>query len=274
MSEALKFSVNPKTVDGDDMNQSMASIDMRGGLVAITGAAQGIGRGMAEAFASWGARIAVMDKHADQVEATLAALSADPQVHFGAVMDVTDERSVDAAIDAAWSALGGIDLLINNAGVLSVSPVAELKLQEWRRIMDVNTTGTFLMSRAMVRRLLAHKSGGSIVNIASIGGRRGDPGIAHYAASKFAVIGFTQALAREVAKDDILVNAVCPGVVDTPMIAELADKGQTSMAEWVKGQCIPRAQTPRDIAFAAAFLHCSRAVTGQAINVDGGTLFN
>lgn len=190
------------------------------------------------------------------------------------MVDVTDEAAVEAGVEAASAALGGIDLLVNNAGVLSVSPVVDLQLSEWRRILEVNATGVFLTSRAMVRALLRDRRGGSIVNIASIGGKRGDPGIAHYAASKFAVIGFTQALAREVAGNDILVNAVCPGVVETQMIADMATQARVSPTDWIRNQSIQRSQTPRDIAFAAAFLHRSRAMTGQAINVDGGTVFN
>lgn len=256
------------------MTISPGSIDLGGDRVLITGAGRGIGRGMAEAFASWGASVAVMDAVKDGIEETMQLLSAHPGSHVGSVVDVTDEDAVETGVEAAWNALGGIDLLVNNAGVLSVARVAELELAEWRRIMEVNATGVFLMSRAVVRTLQRHQRSGSIVNIASIGGKRGDPGIAHYAASKFAVIGFTQALAREVAANDILVNAVCPGVVETRMIAEMAASSRVSPTDWIRNQSIQRSQTPRDIAFAAAFLHRSRAMTGQAINVDGGTVFN
>ena len=249
-------------------------IDLSGDRILVTGGGRGIGRGMAEAFARWGASVAVFDAVKAGVDETCAALAAYPARSFGAVVDVTDESAVASGVDAAWESLGGIDLLVNNAGVLSVAPVAELELAEWRRILDVNATGTFLMSRAVVRKLLDQQQSGSIVSIASIGGKRGDPGIAHCAASKFAVIGFTQALAREVAENDILVNAVCPGVVETKMIADMAAQARVSPTDWIRNQSIRRSQTPRDIAFAAAFLHRSRAMTGQAINVDGGTVFN
>jgi meso-butanediol dehydrogenase/(S,S)-butanediol dehydrogenase/diacetyl reductase len=250
------------------------AIDMHGDRVLITGAGRGIGRGLAEAFAGWGAHVAVVDVDGVAVEETKANLSAHLGTYFGTAVDITDETAVEAGVEEAWTALGGIDMLVNNAGVLSVSPVVELKLAEWRRIMDVNATGVFLMSRAVVRALLRNRRSGSIINIASIGGKRGDPGIAHYSASKFAVIGFTQALAREVASNDILVNAICPGVVETQMIAEMATQARMSPADWIQNQSIKRSQTPRDVAFAAAFLHRSRAMTGQAINVDGGTVFD
>ena len=251
-----------------------ADIDLHGHQVLVTGGGRGIGRGMAETFASWGAGVAVFDVREGDVEATRRSLTMHAAPCFAGVVDVTDEQAVEAGVAAAWSALGGIDLLVNNAGVLSVAPVADLEVAEWRRILDVNATGTFLPSRALVRTLRAHRRPGSIVSIASIAGKRGDPGLAHYSASKFAVIGFTQALAREVAKDDILVNAVCPGVVETQMIADMVRQSSADPAEWIASQPIRRSQTPRDIAFAAAFLHRSRAMTGQAINVDGGTLFN
>jgi meso-butanediol dehydrogenase / (S,S)-butanediol dehydrogenase / diacetyl reductase len=256
------------------MGVEIGAIDMRGDRVLVTGAGRGIGRGMAETFAAWGASVAVFDTLRQGVDETCVALSVHSRKSFGAVVDVTCETAVDAGVEAAWNVLGGIDLLVNNAGVLSVAPVAELALDEWRRVLEVNATGTFLMSRAVVRAMLRHQRGGSIVSIASIGGKRGDPGIAHYAASKFAVIGFTQALAREVAKHDILVNAVCPGVVQTQMITEMADQARVNPTDWINNQSIQRSQTPRDIAFATAFLHHSRAMTGQAINVDGGTVFN
>jgi meso-butanediol dehydrogenase/(S,S)-butanediol dehydrogenase/diacetyl reductase len=255
------------------MSVDTRAIDMKGDRVLVTGAGRGIGRGMAETFASWGASVAIFDTIRKGLDETCAALSVHPGKSFGAVVDVTIESAVNDGVKAAWNELGGIDLLVNNAGVLSVAPVAELSLDEWRRVLEVNATGTFLVSRAVVRGMLRHQRSGSIVSIASIGGKRGDPGIAHYAASKFAVIGFTQALAREVAKNDILVNAVCPGVVQTQMITDMASQARVNPTDWINNQAIRRSQTPRDIAFATAFLHHSRAMTGQAINVDGGTVF-
>jgi meso-butanediol dehydrogenase / (S,S)-butanediol dehydrogenase / diacetyl reductase len=256
------------------MSVKTGTIDMKGDRVLVTGSGRGIGRGMAETFAAWGASVAIFDTFKQSVDDTCAALSVHSGKTFGAVVDVTNEALVRDGVEAAWKALGGIDLLVNNAGVLSVAPVAELALDEWRRVLEVNATGTFLMSRAVVRTMLRHQRGGSIVSIASIGGKRGDPGIAHYAASKFAVIGFTQALAREVAKHDVLVNAVCPGVVQTQMIVDMARQAGVNPTDWINNQSIRRSQTPRDIAFATAFLHHSRAMTGQAINVDGGAVFN
>jgi len=246
------------------MDVALPRIHLAGTRVLVTGAGRGLGRGMAEALAGWGAQIGVADLR----------LEASPFAAWSGVMDVTDEVSVAAGVDACWAALGGIDLLVNNAGVLSVCPVAEMALAEWRRVMEVNATGTFLVSRAVVRRMIAAERGGSLVSIASIAGKRGNPKLAHYSASKFAVVGFTQALAQEVAAHGIRVNAVCPGLVETAMIDDLNAALGASVPEWLRHQAIRRSQTPADIAWAVACLHGAQSVTGQSVNVDGGTLFD
>jgi meso-butanediol dehydrogenase / (S,S)-butanediol dehydrogenase / diacetyl reductase len=254
------------------MEQTPA-IDLTGVRALITGAGGGLGRGIARAFAAWGASVGVADISLDPLRETQALLGPRAASWLG-IMDVTDEAEVRRGVDACWQQFGGIDLLVNNAGILSVAAVVDLELAEWRRVLDVNATGTFLVSREVVRRMVQAGRPGSVVSIASIGGKRGDPNIAHYNASKFAVVGFTQALAREVACHDILVNAICPGVVETPMIENLARGADVPVAAWIQNQAIRRSQRPDEIALAAAFLHRCRSMTGQAINVDGGTLFH
>jgi meso-butanediol dehydrogenase/(S,S)-butanediol dehydrogenase/diacetyl reductase len=177
-------------------------------------------------------------------------------------------------MDLAAADLGGLDLVVNNAGVLTARPVVEMELAEWRRILDVNITGTFLISRKAARLMIAGKTEGSIVSISSIAGKVGDPLLAHYSASKFAIIGFTQALARELGKFGITVNAVCPGVIETQMIRDLSLGSATPVEHMLDAQVIKRPQTPREIAMAIALLHVNRAMTGQAINVDGGSVFH
>jgi meso-butanediol dehydrogenase/(S,S)-butanediol dehydrogenase/diacetyl reductase len=252
----------------------MPSFDLTGQKVLITGAGRGIGRGMALALASWGARTGVVDIDAAGAAETLALIERQGGSGWSAQLDVTDAPSVARVVADCWDALGGIDLLVNNAGVLSVSLVVDLDPAEWRRVMEVNATGVFLVSQSVVRKMIEHGRPGSVVSISSIGGKRGDANIAHYNASKFAVIGFTQALAREVARHDILVNAVCPGVVETKMIDDMARGVGVQVQEWIDIQAIRRSQSPQDIALAVAFLHRSRAMTGQSINVDGGTVFH
>lgn len=233
-----------------------------------------MGRGIALGLAGRGAAVAVLDvdeRSAEGVAREVAALEVQAVARS---VDVTDESGVAAAVASVREEFGGIDLLVNNAGVLSVAPVVELSLAEWRRVMDVNATGAFLMSREVARTMIADGTEGSIVSIASISGKRGDPELAHYSASKFAVVGFTQALARELAVNGITVNAVCPGLVETSMIDALAAGWSSSVEQMLEPQAVRRPQTPDEIADAIAFLHRNRSVTGQAVNVDGGTVFN
>lgn len=236
----------------------------------IVGAGHGLGRGLAASLVERGFTLAVADIDAQAVDMAAGDLSARP----GLQMDVTDECSVEEGFRAATERLGRLDLVVNAAGVLSVSEVIDLDLAEWRRVMEVNATGAFLVARQAARHLTAHDGPASIVTIASIGGKVGDAGIAHYCASKFAVLGLTQSLAKELARHDITVNAICPGVVQTSMIDELGAGWDKTVDEMIASQAIPRPQTPDDIAEAITYLHRSRSVTGQAINVDGGTVFH
>jgi NAD(P)-dependent dehydrogenase (short-subunit alcohol dehydrogenase family) len=249
-------------------------IDLDGHRVMITGAGAGMGEGIARTMASWGARVAVSDLKAETAEATLAKIKGAGGDGFATAMDVADETSVEAGVEACWQALGGIDLLLNNAGVLTVSNVVDMPLKDWQFVLGVNATGMFLVSRAVARRMLDQGTPASIISTSSISGTHGDPGLAHYSASKFAVVGFTQALAAELAPHDIVVNAICPGIVETPMMDNLTAAAGASVAEYLQDQLIRRSQTPEDMAYAMAFLHTSRAMTGQALNVDGGTVFN
>lgn len=246
------------------MELTAPRIDLSGLRVLVTGAGRGLGLGLAAAMAGWGARVGVAD----------LSITTPDFAAWSGVMDVTDQAAVTAGVSACWNALGGIDLLINNAGVLSVCAVVDLPAAEWRRVMEVNATGTFLVSQAVVRQMIANSRRGSIVSISSIAGKRGDPMLAHYSASKFAIIGFTQALAREIGCHGIRVNAVCPGLVETAMIDDLAASSGVSVADWLGHQALARSQTPEEIAWVVASLHGATAVTGQAVNVDGGTLFD
>jgi len=189
-------------------------------------------------------------------------------------MDVTDAAQVALVVDECVERLGAIDLLVNNAGILTVAPVVELDPADWRRVMEVNATGTFITAQAVARHMLAAGTKGTIANIASIGGKQAGPGIAHYCASKFAVIGFTQALAMELGAAGITVNAICPGIVETDMIETFVRGREIPVAGWIDKQLVGRPQTPAEMAQIIAFLHHARSITGQAINVDGGTVFH
>jgi meso-butanediol dehydrogenase/(S,S)-butanediol dehydrogenase/diacetyl reductase len=233
-----------------------------------------LGRGIALGLAARGGRVVALDINEAGAAETARTIELAGGSAWSSRMDVTDEGEVGSAIGWAADTLGGLDLVINGAGVLSVAPVVDLEAREWRRVLEVNATGAFLVSQAAARLMIEASRPASIVSIASIAGKIGEAGLAHYAASKFALVGFTQALARELAPHGITVNAVCPGVVATPMIQELSSQWDVSVDSMVAKQAIRQPQSPEDIAMTIAFLHANRSVTGQAINVDGGTVFS
>lgn len=248
--------------------------DFTGQGVLVTGAGRGIGRGIAEALAGWGARVAVTDIDGDTAAATRAAIEAAGGDAYHRVLDVTDADAMARIAAECDDSFGGIDLLVANAGVLSVIPVIELDPAEWRRVLEVNATGVFIAAQAAARLMVARNRPASIVCTASISGKQGAAGFAHYTASKFAVVGFTQCLAMELAEHQILVNAICPGIIETDMVATMSREARVPVSKWIGDQLIKQPQDPADIARMVAFLHGSRAMTGQAINVDGGTMFH
>ncbi len=250
------------------------NFDLSGQGALVTGAGRGIGRGIAEALAGWGARVAVTDVDDDTAAATREAIEAAGGDAYHRVLDVTDGDAMTRVAVECDHRFGGIDLLVANAGVLSVIPVVDLDPAEWRRVLEVNATGVFIAAQAAARLMVARHRPASIICTASIAGKEGGAGFAHYTASKFAVIGFTQCLAMELAEHDILVNAICPGIIETEMVATMSREAKVPVSKWIGDQLIKRPQVPADIARMVAFLHSSRAMTGQAINVDGGTVFH
>ena len=242
--------------------------------IFLTGGAQGMGKGIAESFAGWGATVGVTDINHKGAQSTAQSIIDQGGKAMSHQIDVTDEGSVETALGAFLEFAGGVDLTINAAAILSVFPVVKMAVEEWRRVLDVNATGTFIVARAAARAMMERRSAGSIVCISSIGGKRGSALLAHYAASKFAVVGFIQGFARELGEHGIRVNAICPGTVLTQMIDDLAVGWEMSIEEMLDLQVIKHAQTPADIATGIAGLHINQAVTGQSINVDGGSLFH
>ena len=253
--------------------RSEPRFDLAGERVFLTGGARGMGRGIAEVFAGWGAVVGVADVDANGARSTAEAIAAAGGQASGHHIDVTDEHSVEDALGAFLERSGGVDLTVNAAGILSVHSVVDMEVREWRRVLDVNATGTFIVARASARAMIARHATGSIVCISSVGGKKGSPRIAHYAASKFAVVGFVQSLARELGEHGIRVNAVCPGTVETQMISDLQKGWSMSLTDMLEWQAIKRAQTPAEIAAGIAALHLNEAITGQSLNIDGGTVF-
>jgi meso-butanediol dehydrogenase/(S,S)-butanediol dehydrogenase/diacetyl reductase len=236
----------------------------------VTGAGRGIGRGVAEELAAAGAYVVAADIDLEGARQTIAGLGMPGEAHH---LDVTDQASIDALFGSLNDSGRRVDILANVAGVLSLARVVDLSTEEWDRVMGVNARGTFLLSRAVLPGMI-EAGGGSIVNISSAAGKEGTATGAHYSASKFAVIGFTQSLAMEVAEFGIRVNAVCPGVVLTPMIDHVAAEWKTTPQDMVsQWQLIKRPQEAREIGAAVVFLTVMPSMTGQSINVDGGSNF-
>jgi meso-butanediol dehydrogenase/(S,S)-butanediol dehydrogenase/diacetyl reductase len=243
--------------------------------VVVTGAGGGIGKGIAARFAAEGANLVL----ADRSEAVLEA--AEELGGIGVQADITKPDDVARVFDAAER----VDVLVNNAGIITISRLEELTLDDWDRVLRVNTTGAFLCCQAAAARMRAQGGGGRILNAASGQARQGFIFTPHYAASKFGVVGLTQSLAKELAKDQITVNAYCPGIVGSDMWSYndrewgrlLGDyKPGELMEEWVAGIPLGRAGTNDDVASLLLFLASDDAayITGQTINVDGGMFMN
>lgn len=258
----------------------MTSQRFAGQIVAITGAGRGMGLGIAQRFAAEGAAVVLADRD-PAVIATAARLADTGATTLGATCDVTDEAAVADLFQAVEDRFGRLDVLVNNAGTITISPLEELTLEAWNQVLAVNTTGAFLCVKAAVPLIRRGGRGGRILNAASGQARQGFIYTPHYAASKFGVIGLTQSLAKELAADQITVNAYCPGIVGTDMWAYndrewgrlLGDYAPGElMAEWVAAIPLGRAGTNDDVANLLLFLASAEAayVTGQAINVDGG----
>jgi meso-butanediol dehydrogenase/(S,S)-butanediol dehydrogenase/diacetyl reductase len=266
---------------------------LAGKVALITGGARGIGRGIALGLAGEGADIAIAEvdrvtSAAQQYGVTAvsgyqAALETVKDIQtlgrraIAIEADVTQWAAVQRMVQEVVTQLGQLDILVCNAGVVHIASVEGMPEEEWDLTMAVNVKGVFLSCKAALP-VLKQRPNACIINIASVAGKNGAPGMAHYCASKFAVVGFTNSLAKEVARFNIRANAICPGILRTQMWEYLADtlkqKGESKEDAWLRytRTLIPlaRAQTPEDIGGLAVYLATAENVTGQAINVDGG----
>lgn len=254
---------------------------LSGRQALVTGAGKGIGQAIARALVREGAKVAVTDFNLASAQAVAEELG--DRAHAFR-LDVTESQEIHGVFEAAAHWLGGLDLVVGNAGISTMNRVVDLTEEDWDSNMAVNAKGIFLTNREAVRCFLASNTKGVIVNTASLAGKAGVPLLAHYAASKFAVVGFTQSLAKEVAEHGIRVNAVCPGFVRTSMqereIAWEAElRGMTPEAvreEYVSLTPLGRIEEPEDIAEVVVFLasDLSRFLTGESINATGGVLMD
>jgi len=255
-----------------------------GKTVVVTGASGGIGAAMATRFAQEGANLVVsaIDPRVEEVADRISKIGAKVA---SMRMDVTSKEQVTALYDLAEREFGGVDVSIQNAGVITIARIEAMTEAEWDKVMAVNTKGVFLCCQEAVLRMRKHGRGGRLINTASGQARQGFVFTPHYAASKFGVVGITQSIAKEVAKENITVNAICPGIIDTDMWAYndaawgklLGDyKPGELMAEWVRNIPMGRAGTGEDVSGLVAFLASDEAayITGQTINVDGGLIMS
>lgn len=249
---------------------------LQGKTALITGGARGIGRAIAEAYVAEGARVAIADRLAHEAAETAVALGAQA---MAVTMDVTDLGAIAAGVAAVEAAWGGIDILVNNAGIFNMASIDKITPEDYRRQYDVNVGGTIFAIQAVVPGM-KRRGSGVIINFASQAGRRGEPNITIYCSTKAAVISITQSLALELAKDGIRVNAIAPGVIDTPMWdvvdAQFAKYEGKALGQKKRevGLAVPlgRMGVPEDIAGPCVFLASEEAryVTAQTLNVDGG----
>lgn len=254
---------------------------LSGRRALVTGGGRGIGRAVALDLARAGAAVAVAARTRPEVEAVASDLDRGGARAVAVTLDVTDPESVRAAFAAAREALGGIDILVNGAGVAPTAPLARTSDAVWRQVLETNLSGSFYCLREALPEMTA-RGWGRVVNLASIAGKTGYPYIAAYAASKHGVLGLTRCAALEVATSGVTVNAVCPGYVDTPMldagVARIVEKTGLSAEEARRrlADMSPqkRLYTAEEVSALVVFLcgELAGGINGQALNVDGGTV--
>ncbi|MDW8129550.1 MAG: SDR family NAD(P)-dependent oxidoreductase [Bryobacterales bacterium] len=252
------------------MDPAARFFDLSGQTALVTGAARGIGEAIARRLAAAGARVAVSDIDLEGARLVAASINvqAGPQA-MAVVLDVTRYGSVTAAVAEVLERTGRLDILVNNAGIAGrAAPLWEQTDEDWHRVLAINMTGVFYCCRAVIPHMRERRYG-RIVNIASIAGKEGNPNMTAYSASKAGVIGFTKALAKEVALEGICVNAVTPAVVQTPILEQLTPAQIEYMTSRIP---MRRTGTPEEIAAVVHFLaspDCS-FVTGQVYDASGG----
>jgi NAD(P)-dependent dehydrogenase (short-subunit alcohol dehydrogenase family) len=255
-------------------------LGLRGKCAVVTGSAQGLGAAIVEGFVNEGASVVMADTRINEAKELADKLGKGKTRVMALKIDVTKKSDADRLSATAMEEFGKIDILVNNAGVVRYTEFLDIDEEEWDFINDVNAKGFYLVTKAVVPHMTSNRHG-KIVNVSSRSGKEGQPCLSHYAASKFAILGFTQALAKELAQYDINVNAVCPGVVRTPLWDGILDTRskreglppEQIFSNWIYSIPLKRPQNPEDIANVVLFLssELSKNITGEAININGGS---
>jgi 3-oxoacyl-[acyl-carrier protein] reductase len=241
--------------------------DFSGKIAIVTGASRGIGRAIAVTLAARGAHV-VAAARGEHAADTVAAIRESGGRAEAAAVDVTEASTVDQLVSGALERHGRIDILVNNAGIARDQLMVRMKRDDWDQVIESNLTSAFICVQAVVRSMMKQRAG-RIISISSVVGQMGNAGQANYAASKAGLIGFSRALARELASRNITVNVVAPGLVDTDMTKGIRDRAQ---GDWASQIPLGRIGTPEDIAAAVCFLASDEAsyITGQVLAVNGG----
>lgn len=240
-------------------------------VALVTGAARGIGKGIAETFAREGADVIINDIHREQIDALAETIRGQGRRVLGVRADVSNRQQVEEMFERAWSEMGGIDILVNNAGIETIVPFLDMTDEQWNEVTMVNLKSGWMCSQVFCRRAIAARRSGAIVNIGSIQAARVLPGRTHYAPSKLAVEALTRNMSAEVTPLGIRVNCIHPGLIETPMTDWVIKR--PDLLEGILGQIsMGRAGQPCEVATVAAFLASDEAqyITGQSIYVDGG----
>jgi 3-oxoacyl-[acyl-carrier protein] reductase len=242
-------------------------LDFSGKIAIVTGASRGIGRSIAEMLAARGAHV-VAASRGDHAAATVAAIREAGGRAEAVSADVTDAASVEAMAGGALERHGRIDILVNNAGIARDQLMLRMKRDDWDQVIATNLTSAFLCVQAVLKPMIKQR-GGRIISISSVVGQTGNAGQVNYAASKAGLIGFSKAMAREVASRNITVNVIAPGLIETDMTTAITGKAQ---ADWASAIPLGRLGAPRDVAAAVCFLASDEAayITGQVLAVNGG----